>query len=222
MPLYIGTLVLTVIRGGGNFHYFVECGTASFWGVSLAVIPFCLFFCWYYRELLLADPERSNIKWDRVNTVKYPLVCSVAGLFAGLFGVGGGIVKGPLMLAMGVQPKVASATAATMIFFTSSAACVSFAVFGTMDAEYGIPLFCMGFVCTVMGQIVVAQLFKNRQAPIVFSIAVVILVSSLLIGLETGMQTLKSLRDGDLWKIDPLCSTAQAGAQVHFWTAMLN
>ena len=33
----------------------------------------------------------------------------------GMFGVGGGIVKGPLMLEMGVLPDVAAATSATMI-----------------------------------------------------------------------------------------------------------
>ena len=33
---------------------------------------------------------------------RYPLICSGAGLVAGMFGIGGGIVKGPLMLEMGV------------------------------------------------------------------------------------------------------------------------
>jgi uncharacterized membrane protein YfcA len=32
-----------------------------------------------------------------------------------MFGVGGGIVKGPLMLEMGVMPDVAAATSATMM-----------------------------------------------------------------------------------------------------------
>lgn len=46
--------------------------------------------------------------------MRYPLLCSLAGVFAGLFGVGGSIIKGPLMLELGVDPQVASATAATM------------------------------------------------------------------------------------------------------------
>ena len=33
-------------------------------------------------------------------------VCFVAGLFAGLFGVGGGLVKGPQMIEMGMLPEV--------------------------------------------------------------------------------------------------------------------
>merc|ERR1711985_120931 len=53
----------------------------------------------------------GDIKWDANNTIRYPLVCTISGLLAGLFGVGGGIVKGPLMLEMGIIPSVALATA---------------------------------------------------------------------------------------------------------------
>merc|ERR1719231_898612 len=96
--------------------------------------------------------DENDIKWDGNSTIKYPLICTAAVLFAGLFGVGGGIVKGPLMLEMGVNPSVAAATAATMIFFTSSAACVSFFIFQLLEPEYGIAVFCMGFVFTSIGQ----------------------------------------------------------------------
>lgn len=65
--------------------------------------------------------EPGDIIWDERTTVLYPLWCSCAGLIAGMFGVGGGIVKGPLMLHLGVLPEVAAATSATMILFTSCA-----------------------------------------------------------------------------------------------------
>merc|ERR1712187_461542 len=96
--------------------------------------------------------EASDIRWDAKSTIKYPLICTIAGVFAGLFGVGGGIVKGPLMLEMGVNPSVAAATAATMILFTTSAACVSFQVFGLLEPGYGTAFFILGFACTMVGQ----------------------------------------------------------------------
>ena len=49
---------------------------------------------------------------------RYGLPCGAMAVMAphtGMFGVGGGIVKGPLMLEMGVLPDVAAATSATMI-----------------------------------------------------------------------------------------------------------
>jgi hypothetical protein len=76
----------------------------------------------------------GDIQWDGRATIVYPSICCLAGFFAGMFGklpyletcptaillislayiylfstfsgVGGGIVKGPLMLAMEVHPKV--------------------------------------------------------------------------------------------------------------------
>merc|ERR1712072_945282 len=103
----------------------------------------------------------------------------IAGIFAGLFGVGGGIVKGPLMLEMGVEPTVAAATAATMILFTTSAATVSFAVFGLLEHEYGIALFILGIVCTVLGQLGINAIMarQERQSPVGLSIGSVITIS---------------------------------------------
>ena len=47
----------------------------------------------------------GDIEWDGRATVVYPIVCMAARFFADKFGVGRGIVKGPLMLAMGVHPR---------------------------------------------------------------------------------------------------------------------
>ena len=54
----------------------------------------------------------------------------VAGLIAGLIGIGGGMVLGPLMLQMGILPQVVTSTAATMVALTSSSAAVLFLTSG--------------------------------------------------------------------------------------------
>jgi uncharacterized membrane protein YfcA len=64
---------------------------------------------------------KGDIVWTYRTTLTFPAMCSFAGLIAGMFGVGGGIIKGPLMLHLGVLPDVAAATSATMILFTSCA-----------------------------------------------------------------------------------------------------
>jgi Sulfite exporter TauE/SafE len=84
---------------------------------------------WSYLGAVLTDlggckqvglvPETGDIEWTRETTLTYPVLCSLAGVIAGMFGVGGGIVKGPLMLHLGMLPEVAAATSATMIFFTA-------------------------------------------------------------------------------------------------------
>ena len=90
------------------------------------------------RQRLNYRYAEGDIIWDDKATLQYPLICIVAGLCAGMFGIGGGIVQVPLMLHLGVNPKVASASSATMILFTSFTALTSFYVFGLlkMDCAY--------------------------------------------------------------------------------------
>merc|ERR1712039_796441 len=128
----------------------------------------------------------SEIRWDAKTTIKYPLVCTFAGVFAGLFGVGGGIVKGPLMVEMGVNPLVVAATASTMILFTTSAACASFQVFGLLEPSYGVVYFLLGFICTAIGQESISAWMKaaRRQSPPVVSIGLVMALSTVMVVLQ--------------------------------------
>ena len=59
------------------------------------------------KELVHFDYVHGDIKWDSRGTSPYPLFFCGAGLFAGMFGIGGGMVTVSLMLAMGVHPAVA-------------------------------------------------------------------------------------------------------------------
>ena len=85
--------------------------------------------------------------------VLYPLACGVAGLCAGLFGIGGGIIKGPLMLEMGISPQVASATSAFMILFTAASATFQYAMLGDLRPAYATVLFIAGGSMTMLTRI---------------------------------------------------------------------
>lgn len=52
---------------------------------------------------LMGPPCRSN-------TVVFPAICTAAGVIAGMFGLGGAVVKTPLMLELGVHPQVSCHT----------------------------------------------------------------------------------------------------------------
>mmetsp|Transcript_50775 Transcript_50775/g.111131 ORF Transcript_50775/g.111131 Transcript_50775/m.111131 type:complete len:114 (+) Transcript_50775:2-343(+) len=94
---------------------------------------------------------------------------------------------------MGVQPQVASATAATMILFTASSATISYYTFGDIVPDYSVVMFVVGFCCTYAGQVGVSAYMKkqDRQSPIVIAIGVVVLISALMVvisTLSTGFQ----------------------------------
>lgn len=215
---FAGCVVLTILKGSGSYSLAgVACGSPMFWFLSLSNVPWVIAFGVLFRWMLLHEAHEvaqgskqahGHIQWDARTTITYPVLCTVAGLFAGLFGVGGGIVKGPLMLEMGVNPLVAAATAATMIFFTTSAACVSFAIFGELDPKYSTIAFLLGLICTAVGQGGINRWMESakRHSPPVLSIGTVLAVSTLLVTLE-AVQKLRNETPDQLWRPTPLCST---------------
>jgi len=201
---FVGTCALTVLKGGGNFASPLgfTCGSSGFWVIYFGAVPWVLGFALYFRRLLVSEFEQKvrsghtfvagDVQWNSHNTIKYPIYCAVSGLLAGLFGVGGGIVKGPLMLEMGISPSVASASAAAMILFTAAAASTSFIVFGLLHRSYGAMFFIVGFVCTAIGQYSVGRWMKksNRQSIIVLSIGLVISLSTLCVAANSAVTAL--------------------------------
>lgn len=81
----------------------LRCGSLAYWAMILSVIPFVLLISAAvrlhlvrnYRAKLAANYDwvDGDVMWNERNTLVYPSVCSLAGLVAGMFGVGGGIVK---------------------------------------------------------------------------------------------------------------------------------
>jgi uncharacterized membrane protein YfcA len=56
-----------------------------------------LYYALYYYMMHTQCGYRyvdGDVEWSPAATVKYPSLCFFAGFFAGLFGIGGGIVKG--------------------------------------------------------------------------------------------------------------------------------
>lgn len=116
--LFVVVLAINLLKGGGAFPspIGIKCGSQSFWLANILMLGWIVAISLYVRSYLVHRFEtkqrigykyvEGDIQWDSRATIIYPVVCCLAGFFAGMFGVGGGIVKGPLMLAMGVHPAV--------------------------------------------------------------------------------------------------------------------
>jgi len=217
-----GMLVLTILKGGGEINPLnIQCGSLPYWGITLAAIPLVLGVSVIARNHLVKvyhkkktcgfEYVEGDVEWNERNTVRYPLICSIAGLCAGMFGIGGGIVKGPLMLEMGVLPEVCSATSATMILFTSAAATASYLLFESLNAQYGAFVFCLGFVNTLIGQKALNVMVKKygRSSIIVLLIATIVCLSAVAMGLESG-GTLIDLINGKASAPKSICGAGAA------------
>lgn len=197
--MFVVVIALNLVKGGGASYASplgIVCGTTGYWLISFVNIAWLVGLSLYARTHLIAAWKNKkrigykylegDVEWNEKNTIVYPLLCVFAGMCAGLFGVGGGIVKGPLMLEMGVHPMVAAATSAVMILFTTMSATTTFIAFGTLTFDYAAYLFCFGLVATTIGQLVVGHLVKKYQrvSLISLSIGAVVGLSTLLMGFE--------------------------------------
>ncbi len=103
------------------------------------------------------------------------------------------------MLAMGTHPAVASATSACMILFTSFTATTTFTVYGLMVPDYAAVCLVLGFGATLLGQTVMSRLLakSNRSSYIAYSIGFVVLLSAILMALESVLHLISDEEDDE-------------------------
>ncbi|KAH7474533.1 Sulfite exporter TauE/SafE family protein 3 [Phytophthora ramorum] len=193
----------------------VDCGGAAYWVILLIEIPWVAVFVVYTSRYLHKVYLRKaavnyqyvegDIRWTEKTVVYFPLGCAVAGIVAGMFGVGGGIITGPIMIELGIVPEVASSTTALMILYSSAAATAKFAVFKMIAWDWAALLCAVAFVVTSVSQVVILGFVRRtgRQSIIVLCIATAVLIGAVIM----TYQAIKSTVDdaGDHFSAD-ICS----------------
>lgn len=184
----------------------------GYWSLVAVSFPFFVAVTLYFgtkisrvhtiMKTLGYEYAKGDMVWDKAASIKYPALCTAAGVAAGLLGIGGGMVKGPLLLEMGLIPQVSSATSSAMILFTSSATTIQFIILGTLSVEHALWHGTIGLISGVIGQYGMSYLIrKYRKASfVIFLIAVVVGVSGLIMGvlgfsriMEIGIGGFRSL-----------------------------
>ncbi|RLN93478.1 hypothetical protein BBJ28_00008658 [Nothophytophthora sp. Chile5] len=193
---WIGLVLFSMAKGGHGSPSVIglSCGSPGYWMLILVSFPFFMSVTIYFGmkisrfHSMLQASEYTYVKGDMIWTkhavIKYPALCTAAGVAAGLLGIGGGMVKGPLLLEMGLIPQVSAATSSSMILFTSSATTIQFIILGTLSVEHALWHGMVGFVSGAIGQLGMAYLIKKyrKSAFVIFLIAIVIGVSGGIMG----------------------------------------
>ena len=181
----------------------VCCGSSAYWILTLGLIPWVLPFFLLARRHIIHDFETKkragfpfspgDVKWTRWNSVRWPLICSLAGVMSGMLGSSGGTIKAPLLLELGTQPTVVSATVAQMIMFTSASSSLALLVLGFMPMDYGPLLFAYGGLITFVTDWAASHFLTRRRAQSVpmLSIALIITLSTFTMGLQAGVRLLE-------------------------------
>ncbi|RLN54740.1 hypothetical protein BBJ29_008851 [Phytophthora kernoviae] len=193
---WIGLVLFSMAKGGHGTPSVIglACGSIGYWLLILVSFPFFMSVTIYFgmkisrfHTMLQASDytyAKGDMIWTKHAVIKYPALCTAAGVAAGLLGIGGGMVKGPLLLEMGLLPLVSSATSSSMILFTSSATTIQFIILGTLSVEHALWHGMVGFVSGAIGQIGMTYLIKKyrKSALVIFLIAIFIGASGGVMG----------------------------------------
>ncbi len=102
-----------------------------------------------------------------------------AGIFSALVGIGGGLIKVPMLNVLGLSPTVASGTGSFMVLFTSIATVVQFLFYQRLDLAVGIVFFIVGFFCSLLGTSI--SRYNTRPEAIQYFLALAIGCATILI-----------------------------------------
>ena len=162
--LWVGLTVITFLKGGKGVDSVigVTCQDPGYYILLAAQFLWTLGFAAFFavKNVKMTQAKQAvnypfletDVLWDSKHTWNYASVTFVAGIVAGLIGIGGGMVLGPLMLVMGVHPSVSTATTASMILLTSSSVAVMFVMSGLVPWEYAVYFFSVCLVGAYIGK----------------------------------------------------------------------
>ena len=154
--LWAGLTVITFLKGGKGVDsvigltcedvgYYILVASQFVWTLGFGAFFGWKNVKWTQERLDVHYPyNEDDVLWDFKKLRFFSFFTFVAGIVAGLIGIGGGMVLGPLMLVMGINPRVSTATTATMILLTSSSVAIMFVMSGLVPWEYAVYFF---FVC---------------------------------------------------------------------------
>ena len=151
----------------------------------------------------------SDIRYDSRKRLSQLLVLGFfGGLVAGALGLGGGSIYNPALLAMGIPPKVSSATGLYLVTFSKIASVLVYFLDDLLDINYGLWIgfwSCIGMVAGLL----IAQFYMKktgRQSIIVWVLAFLLGVSVIAIPIFGGISLAKEVDEGlDLYAFNDIC-----------------
>ena len=118
--IWVAFLILQVLKGGGATPSIIGVRNCSpwFWVLITLQVPLSVGITLFVaRRLRREHSERmaegsgneygaGEVQWGNKELLYYPCFAFMAGMMAGLLGIGGGMVIGPMLLEMGILPQV--------------------------------------------------------------------------------------------------------------------
>lgn len=189
--VWVITLMLIFVRGGKGADSIFGvpfCGFA-YWCVSLvAIMALAIVSMLTLRQLVHESKEKQlcgyqfadgDVIWTKRIGIKLAMVTLLAGVIAGLIGIGGGMVVGPILLELGFNPQVSSALTATNVLMSSSTVGMLVLISGVVPIDEALFFACVCFVGAYFGKNFLGKLIRRlgKTSIIIFILGGVIFLA---------------------------------------------
>ena len=109
------------------------------------------------------------------------------GIAAGTLGIGGGMILGPFMLAIGMDPAISTALSGFTVLFTSSSTTSQFIIAGAIHIEHAWVLMLWSLIGSFIGNLILRRIIKkyNRPSLVIWVIFSILALSCLVLPAQT-------------------------------------
>ena len=192
--------------------------SSVYWVLMFAFLIIVLFYDYYiinhieteysYRKIINFPYDERDIVWTKPTIIKLAFIGLLAGFIAGVIGIGGGVVLGPILLDLGIHPIVGSVTTNMLVLITSSSTTFQFILFKMLNLQYGIICIIFSALGSYCGTYLVNTYVKKtgKQSFIVLVLFCVVIVSAIVLPLSSLLNIIDDYKKGyNIFEFESLC-----------------
>lgn len=188
-------------RGRGSIIGVVTCGGYSWliFGITqLFCIVLSILAYKMNRKILLgihseADEAKESVQRKTKSTKELITYSFVAGILAGTLGVGGGMVLGLQMLALGMDTEATTALWTFIVFVWSGSTTIQFYIAGAIHMKHAVLFTLFSFLGWLGGNLILRALIRKFKKPsiIVWTLFVVLILATIVLPIDIIEQIIK-------------------------------
>lgn len=141
----------------------------------------------------------GDLQWSLRNCARLGTASVLAGIIAGMLGLGGGMVLGPLFVALEFNPMVATSSTGFMILFTALASAVQYFAVGRLGWQFALWFALIGAIGAQTGQRVVKKIVHKTGRPsvVIFLLGSIISLSVIVMATSGVANIVNSIHRGE-------------------------